>query len=223
MMFEEHRCRGIPLLTVRIEARAPGSAHAQARELFERLTAGFDHYGTQLGDVVRTRLWAVDRHSRDVASGVRRAILTGPSRAASSSYIAPAWFASDAAVGIEATARVDGAVGKVTVEHDPPRIPIRYLTWGELVVMSGVTTVLPTLPEQLDANLAKIDEMFEEAGNSWNRAVDVRAYLHSSCDPEQFRALLDKRISASVDLLVVPVDGYSAVGKLVELEVTALR
>src|SRR5262245_57887975 len=108
----------------------------QTRDIFRRLDEALQTQGLSLRDTIRTRLWARDRPTRDLSSKVRVAILTGASRSASSSFIAPSYFESDAGVAIELWAmRPAGASSqKKLVEYEPAVVPLRYLERDGLIV-----------------------------------------------------------------------------------------
>lgn len=137
--------------------------------------------------------------------------------------MAPDRFLGPNRVALDVVARRPDGSGKFVVEHDPERIPIRFLRVGSLVVMSGVTTVLPTLAEQVAADLERVSSMLVETGLEWGDVVDCACYLHSGQDPYELRRQMSADFSAARRALeVTTVDGYSAPGKLVEIEVTAL-
>jgi hypothetical protein len=115
----------------------------------------------------------------------------------------------------------DDAVKRI-VEYDPPIVPIRFLVYDTVVVLSGVTTVLPTLEEQFDNIIPRISGSLSDAGSSWQKAARVSFYLHASQPLEKLKSVFGRHITT-----VIPereycfVDGYSSPGKLCEVEVTA--
>jgi len=206
---------------------APGAdAGAEARGLFQRLDLELRPHGLSLDNTVRSRLWGRDRTSRDAGSAERVKILSGKARSASSSYIAPGHFDSPARVAVDLLAmRPSGANQlKQIVEYDPPIVPIRFLVYESVVVLSGVTTVLPTLAEQFDNILPRITGSLSDAGSGWNKVAQVSFYMHRSQDLANLKSLFSARISAPLPRMeYVVVDGYSAEGKFCEVEVTATR
>ncbi|HTE84286.1 MAG TPA: hypothetical protein VK821_06110 [Dehalococcoidia bacterium] len=207
------RAEGLPKLDV----------EAQARELFSRLNAELGRSGLSLADTMRTRLWARDRDRRDSGSRVRAATLTGTARSASSSFIAAGYLDSDAAVGVELWAmRASGEGPKTLVEYEPPIVPLRYLVRESIVVLSGVTSVLPTLAEQTAEILTAIQGTLAHAGAGGSNAVKISCILHRSQSSAELRPMLApvlEQTGATVDFGVA--EGYSTSGKLVEIEVTA--
>jgi enamine deaminase RidA (YjgF/YER057c/UK114 family) len=109
-------------------------------------------------------------------------------------------------------------------EYDPPITPLRYLVYDSVVFLSGVTAVLPGLEDQMADILPRISSSLIDAGSSWDRAVQVSCYLHRSQKVENIRTLFRKTVPAEIPQMDFSfVDGYSAEGKLIEIETTAIR
>jgi hypothetical protein len=90
------------------------------------------------------------------------------------------------------------------------------------VVLSGVTTVLPTLAEQFDNILPRITGSLKDGGSSWERVERISFYLHRSQTVDNLNQLFNARIKApKAQREYCFVDGYSSLGKLCEVEVTA--
>lgn len=206
------------------EARPGTSAAIEAQELFNRFDQELKAQGMSLDNTVRSRLWGRDRESRDLGSDERVKILSGKARSSSSSYIAPAHFDSDAKIAVDLLAMKPSRqeMQKHIVEYDPPIVPIRFLVYDSVVVLSGVTTVLPTLEEQLDNILPRITGSLKDGGSSWERVARISFYLHRSQTIQNLNELFEKRVQAPVaQREYCFVDGYSSAGKLCEIEVTA--
>jgi enamine deaminase RidA (YjgF/YER057c/UK114 family) len=206
------------------EAKPTANATIEAQELFSRFDDEIKSHGLSLDNTVRSRLWGRDRQSRDLGSNERVKILSGKARSASSSYIAPGHFDSPAKVALDLLAMrpSEPSANKRVVEYDPPIVPIRFLTYDSVVVLSGVTTVLPTLEEQLDNILPRIRGSLADAGSSWDKVARVSFYLHRSQTLENLRALFARRVTARIPQMEYCfVDGYSSEGKFCEVEVTA--
>jgi enamine deaminase RidA (YjgF/YER057c/UK114 family) len=206
------------------EAKPAATATAEADELFQRFAQELQTHGLSLDHTVRSRLWGRDRESRDQGSNERVKILSGKARSASSSYIAPVHFDSNAKVAIDLIAMCPSQPNakKVLQEYDPPIVPLRYLTYDSIVVLSGVTAVLATLDEQLDNILPRIEDSLKNAGSSWDRVMKVSFFLHRSQRVETLKKLFSNRLTAEIPATEYSfVDGYSSEGKLCEVEVTA--
>ena len=206
------------------EAKGAASAEAEAEELFQRFDQELRLHGLSLDDTVRSRLWGRDRESRDAGSNARVKILSGKARSASSSYIAPGHFDSPARVAVDLLAIKPATPGsaKRVVEYEPAIVPIRFLVHEGLVVLSGVTAVLPTLEEQLANILPRITDSLKDGGSSWEKVQRVSFYLHRSETSDRLKELFARHVKAVIPQIeYVFVDGYSAPGKLCEVEVTA--
>jgi enamine deaminase RidA (YjgF/YER057c/UK114 family) len=206
------------------EGKPAANATTEARELFGRFDEELKLHGLSLDNTVRSRLWGSDRQSRDLGSNERVKLLSGKARSASSSYIAPGHFdsASKVALDLLAMRPSEPSANKRVVEYDPPIVPIRFLTYDSVVVLSGVTTVLPTLEEQLDNILPRIRGSLADAGSSWDKVARVSFYLHRSQTLENLKALFARQVTAKIPQMEYCfVDGYSSEGKFCEVEVTA--
>jgi enamine deaminase RidA (YjgF/YER057c/UK114 family) len=208
------------------EARSGADATEQAREIFQRFDRELKGHGLTLENTVRTRLWGKDKESRNLGSNVRAGVLSGKARSVSSSYIAPERFDSNASVALDLVAMRPGRAGaeKILREYDPPIAPLRYLVYDSVVFLSGVTAVLPSLDDQIADILPRISSSLAAAGSSWQRVVKVSFYLRRSQKVETFRTLFRKSVATEIpETEYCFVDGYSAEGKLVEIETTATR
>ena len=206
------------------EARPASTATEEAQELFQRFDQELRVHELSLANTVRSRLWGRDRESRDQGSNERVKILSGKARSASSSYIAPSRFDANAKVSIDLLAMRPSRPGaeKFLKEYDPPIVPLRYLTYDSVVVLSGVTAVLASLDEQLDNILPRIEDSLKNAGSSWDRVAKVSFFLHRSQRLETLKKLFSTRVNAKIPAMEYSfVDGYSSAGKLCEVEVTA--
>ncbi len=208
------------------EAPAAGDAGTQTRALFGHFSEALSRHGLSLADTVRSRLFSRDRATRDLGSSVRVEVLSGPARCATSSYIAPARLASGADIAMDLIAlRPRPGLEKKIRENDPPRTPCRYLTCGPLMILSGQTCTDPGLETQVAGDiLPRIKGYLAEANSSWDQVAEANCYLHESQTPDAMRALFE-RVAGRLPprFACHRVAGYSAPGKLVEVEVTALR
>lgn len=215
---------GREFVALSAEAKSGASAKAELQELLERFGKELSSLGLSLDHTVRTRLWGRDRESRNQGGEERVRILSGKARSASSSYIAPVHFDSDARVALDLLAMKPSRPGAVKTlrEYEPQTIPLRYLVYDSVVVLSGVTVVLPTLGEQLDNIIPRISASLAEPGASWEQVAKVSFYLHRSQNPEYLKDQFRERVPVSNPQMEYSfVDGYSLEGKLVEVEVTA--
>ncbi len=219
---------GFEFVEIRCEAAPGGSATEQAEDVFAQCRRGLADCGLTFENNVRSRIWARDRESREAVSATRFATLAGDARGASSGYISPGRFHGNALIGFDLIAvRPRAGIEKIITDFEPSRStpPICYVTLGSLLVVSGMTVVLPTLAEQVATDiLPRITGYLEAADSDWQRVASVSCYLHRSQSPDEMRALFRETVPAWPPRFeIVLVDGYSLDGKLVEIEVTAER
>jgi enamine deaminase RidA (YjgF/YER057c/UK114 family) len=208
------------------EAKPAQTATEETRELFQRFDEQLRGIGLSLDNCVRSRLWGRDRESRDLGSNERVRILSGKARSASSSYIAPVHFDSNAKVAIDLLAMRPSQMDlqKILKEYEPPITPLRYLVYDYVVILSGVTAVLPTLEEQMADILPRIEGSLRDARSSWEKTAKVSFFLHRSQKFERLKELFRSRVKIPIpEIEYAHVDGYSAEGKFIEIAVTATR
>lgn len=215
---------GKEFVALSCEGKAGLATKEQSQDIFRRFDEELRLMGLSLENTVRTRLWGRDRQSRNLGSDQRIRVLSGKARSTSSSYIAPGYFDSDAQVALDLLAMRPARPGleKTLKEYDPPIVPLRYLIYDSVVFLSGVTAVLPTLVHQMADILPRITDSLRDAGSSWDKAVKVAFFLHRSQKLEALNEFFRKHVRSEIPQMEYGfVDGYSAEGKLIEIEVTA--
>lgn len=223
MRMKSFEWLGRECVAVSCEGAAGAAGDAGVDGILDRITEGIGRLGLSLDDTVRTRLWARDRESRNLGSQARSRRMSGKARSASSSYIAPAHIDSEGSVALDFLAmRSDGE--KKLVEYDPPIVPLRYLDIDSLVFLSGVTTTTGDLPAQVGEICGLIEGSLAHAGVSWEQVVLVSFFLHHAEDPGVLKAAFEQAVEPRPGRTECAfVEGYSAQGKLIEIEVTAQR
>lgn len=202
------------------------SAPANVDTLMDGIDGALREHGLAgLADIVRTRILAATRPARDASSAIRTArLLNGPGASASSSYIEPRLFPSGDGVRFEGMALAGAGDDKVIVKYEDGSPLCRYVATGDLVFDTGVTSTLPTFEEQL-ANLApRIAETIRLAGERLGRAVrptSVTAFVDRTQEPGSAASLAERLGLAGVPMTIGRCDGFTAVGKLIEVEVDA--
>jgi len=216
---------GKELISISGEGKPALPADRAAGELLDRFDGELRSLGLSLDNTVRTRLWGRDREARDLGSRARVNVLSGKARSASSSFIAPGHFDSAATVALDLVAMrpANGSAEKVMREYEPPIVPLRYLVYDGGLFLSGVTWEHGTLEDQLDNILPRIGESLAAAGSSWGKVEWMSCFLHRSQTVRELRAGLASRLGDDIPKAseFAFVDGYSAPGKLIEIEVTA--
>lgn len=220
--------QGQRLVYLGLEAEPGVAVDQQAEALFHRAAAELASLGLALDrNVVRSRVFGRTRADRDIVSGVRGRAFSGQARAATSSFISPARFESAAAVALDLYAMAAPADGspRHVVEHAPPQPFIRYLTWGPLVFLAGMTCEhFPTLREQYADILPRAGALLTENGCGWQNVVRVSFFLHEDEDPKALLAGIAAIAPVPLDNAEIEfVEGYSRPNKLVEIEITARR
>jgi hypothetical protein len=191
--------------------------------ILDRIGDRIQRVGYSLDDTVRTRLWGKDRESRDLGSQSRARILRGKARSVSASFIAPEHFDSQGRVALDFLAMRSHS-GKKLEEYAPPITPLRYLELDSMIFLSGVTSTLPTLVEQVSEIVSLIGSSLQHAHASWDKAVLVSFFLHRSQNLEDLKKAFRQCVQVNPRWAEYSfVDGYSAKGKLLEIEVTAVR
>ncbi len=192
---------------------------ALARSLVEIEKAGFKR-----GEVVRSRLFAMDSAARQAASDVRRAMLVGDLRSSSSSFVDTERLSKPARVIMEVTAvhPLNAGATKTVREYEPVISPPMFVTLDGLVFLSGNTDESATFEAQVEAIRAKIDKALDIAGTDLSKAVVVSAFVSKKVDMATARKTIAARLAeAPCPINLTSVEGYSAATKLVEIEVTA--
>jgi enamine deaminase RidA (YjgF/YER057c/UK114 family) len=199
----------------------------QAKGLFDRAAAELKSFGLTIDkNVVRSRVFGRTRAARDTVSEVRGRTFTGQGRAATSSFISPEHFESQADVALDLYAMSPpGGAGRKVVEHEPKQPFIRYLTWGPMVFLAGMTCeTKPTVKEQVEDILPRAGKLLKEAGCDWGNVVGISFFLHKEQDPDALLTGVAKTVPVSLDAAEVEfVEGYSRPGKLIEIEITARK
>ena len=217
---------GSEFVQISCEARDGKTAAEQGSDVFAQARAALASRGLTLGDTIRSRVFGVDRPARDAVSQARFAALHGKDRAASSSYIAPKRFSSEALVALDLIAiQPRPGIVKVIKEYVPPKAPICSVELGPLLILSGNTSQLPTLEAQLVTDiLPRISGYLQEGRSDWGHVVNVDCYLHESQSPENLRDCFVAVAGALPARFEINfVEGFSSPDKLVEVEVTAQR
>src|SRR2546430_6843637 len=199
----------------------------QSEGLFRRAAAGLEAPDLSIsGNVVPPRLSGRAREARDVLSAVRGRALVVRGRAAGSSYISPAHLRSaDVALELYAMPAPAGGAARTVTEHEPVQNFIRYLVWGPMVFLAGMTCEhYPSLPQQVADILPRAGALLKESGCDWNNVVRISFFLHNSEHPDVLLASIRNTAPVPLDDAEIEfVEGYSRPGKLVEVEITARR
>ena len=208
------------------EVRGSGSVEQQTEALFERFESELRSSNLSLEDTVRTRIFAADKDARELATHARSKILSGKRKAASSSYISASQFDSNALVALDLLAMRPSHTGaaREPVDFDPPRLYISQLRYDSLAFVSGFTSELDRLENQVPAVLADIDEALKAASTSWEHIARLSVYLSRTQNLEALKKLLRKANRLELAKIEFEfVDGFARDKGLLEVEATAER
>ena len=207
------------------EARGSGTVEQQTCELFERFESELRASNLSLENTVRTRIFAADKDARELATSARAKILSGKRKAASSSYISASQFDSNSRVALDLFAmRPSGRTAeREAVEFEPARAYVSQLRYDSVAFVSGFTSELDRLEDQVPAVLSDIDEALKTALTSWKQVAKLSVYLSRTQSLELLKELLRK--ADRLDLTRIEfefVDGFARDNGLLEVEATAL-
>jgi enamine deaminase RidA (YjgF/YER057c/UK114 family) len=206
------------------EAPRSGTVEQQTNELFERFEGELRASQLSLEDTVRTRIFGADKEARELATVARAKILTGKRKAASSSYISVSHFDCHSRVALDLFAmRPSGRTAeREAVEFEPARAYISQLRYDLLTFVSGCTSELDRLENQVPAVLADIEEALKAASTSWQHVVKLSVYLSRSQSLELLKELLRKANRLDLARIEIEfVDGFARDKGLLEAEATA--
>jgi enamine deaminase RidA (YjgF/YER057c/UK114 family) len=208
------------------EARPGTSVEDDIASLFGSFDQELKVHGLSLENAVRTRLWGKDREARTLGTAARSKILTGRTKASSSSYISPGRFDSDARVAVDLLAMRPSHADpeRRPVEFQPPRNYLCYLRFDSVVFLSGYTSDAETLEDQVPKVINAVASGLIVAGTIWDKLVKISLFLHSSQRLETLKGLLERgpALPANCKKEFGFVDGYAGGKSLLEVEATAL-
>jgi hypothetical protein len=210
---------GVSVVTA-VATSAPDDLDA----LFDGLEDALAEDRLSPADIVRNRLFAPSRELRDWASAARFARLAGQARCATSSYIDERRFRLVDGIRMDSVAIVGAGDAKIVVEHDPRQPPCRYVATGELVFLSGLTSMRPGLAAQLDEIGTRLDDTLATASAQVGgrvRPTRAAAWIHRSISLGDVAELAERVGLGGMPIEIERCDGFSKPGKLIELEVDA--
>ena len=216
---------GREFVSVSGEARPQASVVEETNELFQRFERELRESGLSLENTVRTRIWAADREARNLATVARSKILTGRSKAASSSYIFANHFDSGAKVALDLLAMRPSRPGaeRQIVEFEPPRNYLCHLRYDSVVFVSGFTSEADRLEDQVPEVLAALGDALKNASSSWAQVVKLSIFLSKTEKLDFLKALLAKANALELPKMQFAfVNGFSREPSLLEAEATAL-
>jgi hypothetical protein len=219
---------GRELIEIIGEGKAGVAPDVATQDLFGTFESELRSQGFSLENTARIRVWGRDKDARTLATAARSKVLTGERKAASSSFISPQWFDSDATVGLELLAMkpmIRGAERR-PVDFEPARNYLCYLRYDSVVFYSGYTSTADKLEDQVAEVLKAITTARAISGGlsqDFRKTGRLSVFLHRSQKLGVAKDLLAKE--TWIDLANVEfrlVDGFAGEKYLLEIEATAL-
>ena len=225
MRIETNHWLSREFLAIFGEAPETGDPEADADALFARFGEVLAAHGLGLENTIRSRIWAADSEARTACSASRTRTLSGPARAATSSYIAPDHLDSVARVGMDLIALYPASGEEKTVtEQDPPHTVIKRLTVDDLLVLPGMSCHEGgPIESQAAEILGRITACLGEAGSGWSDVCEV-TFVHerSVRHDDIFAAFRRETEEMPAHISLLPAEGYSRQGPLLEIETMAI-
>lgn len=229
MRIETNCWLGRKFLSISGEGPAMADPEAEADGLFGRFKDVLAAHGLGLENTIRSRIWAADGDARTACSKARTRTLAGPARSATSSYIAPDHLGAGARVAMDLialhpTPGEDPGETKIITEQDPPQGVIRWLTVGRLLVLAGMSCNQGgPFEDQARDILGRITACLGDAGCGWSDVRELTLVHENAIPHDQIFAALARETDAKPErITLLPAEGYSRPGKLLEIETMAI-
>jgi enamine deaminase RidA (YjgF/YER057c/UK114 family) len=203
------------------EGDGKGTVEEETRELFARFADRLRGFGLALDHTVRTRMWVRDMDCWHAGVHERARILSGQARSVSSSHVRPERLGPTARLSVDLLAMRQPGDEKVFKEYEPRTIVLRWLKWGGILFLSGVTDMAhATFDEQFPVIIKRLTDSLTDGGASWNDVARASFFLHRDESLDMLRARFREAVGARIPSL-----DYTFVdtrqGKRLEIELTA--
>ena len=163
MRLQVFRWLGEEFVSLSWEGNGEGTIADEMRDLFGRLSDWLGRLGLTLDNTVRTRMFVRDIDTWHVAAAERAKCLVGRARSTSSSHVRPERLGAKPRFSIDLLAMHAPNTGeqKILREYEPQTVVLRRMTWGKLVLCSGVTDMTtPTLDERYPIIIGRLTDTF---------------------------------------------------------------
>ena len=205
------------------EGSGRGTVEEETREIFSLFADRLRGLGLTLDHAARTRMWVRDMACWHAGVHERARILSGPARSVSSSHVRPERLGTKARVVVDLLAMFPpkGGGAKVFKEYEPQTIVLRWLNWGGILFLSGVTDMThATFDEQFPVIIRRLTDSLADGGATWKDVVRASCFLHRDESLDMLRARFRQAVTARIPSL-----DYTFVdtrqGKRLEIELTA--
>lgn len=205
------------------EGSGNGTVEEETRELFARFADRLREFGLTLDHTVKTRMWVRDMACWQAGVHERVRILSGPARSVSSSHVRPERLGPKARTAVDLLAMFPpkGGGAKALKEYEPQTIVLRWLKWGGILFLSGVTDVTHvTFDEQFPVIIERLTGTLADGGAFWRNVARASFFLHRDESLDMLRERFREAVSATIPSL-----DYTFVdtrqGKRLKIELTA--
>jgi hypothetical protein len=208
-----------------VSVEGPSSSEPAYEALWDATERALADEGLGIADAVRSRLTAATRTGRSIGSQVRLRRLALPFPVATSSYIDAARFDGDDGALLETLALVDARSDKQTVENRPSPPPWKVVVTGELAFVTGASSVLASLDEQLDDIRDRLAERLGVGAGlagSPLRPIGGAVYVERGVDLEGLGDVAARVGLAGLRLEIARCDGFASPESRLEVEVDAV-
>ncbi|MFN4282851.1 MAG: hypothetical protein ACK4NA_09450 [Alphaproteobacteria bacterium] len=205
-----------------------GPAHlppaGQLAALVDAAGAVLARHGLSLDNLVHQRLWLRERGMRDEIDGVRRDLLRGPRRCASSSFYCAARMRAGGGVALDLlTQSPTGRRARRIVDFAPPRRYAWYLLQDGWQHFSGMAESADGVAAQFDAACGQIERGLAAEGRDWRCVTQARLFLERGQGEENWlRDAFARRSGLAAETVAFDwVDGLASADKHLEIEAVA--
>ena len=203
------------------EGDGKGTVEQETQALFARFAERLGALGLSLDHTARTRMWVRDMETWHAGVHERVRILKGPARSVSSSHVWPDRLGPAARVAVDLLAMRPPQDKKAFKEYEPQTIVLRWLRWGGILFLSGVTDMThTTFDEQFPVIIQRLTDSLADGGASWNDVARASFFLHCDESLDMLRARFTKAVGAKIPSLDYTFVGTRQ-GKRLEIELTA--
>ncbi len=203
------------------EGSGKGTVEEETRELFALFADHLRGFGLTLDHTARTRMWVRDMETWHAGVHERVRILSGQARSVSSSHVRPERLGPAARIAVDLLAMRPPGDRKTFREYEPQTIVLRWLKWGGILFLSGVTDMThATFDEQFPVIIKRLTDSLADGGAAWGDVARASFFLHRDESLDMLRARFGDAVSAEIPSL-----DYTFVdtrqGKRLEIELTA--
>jgi enamine deaminase RidA (YjgF/YER057c/UK114 family) len=213
--------RELTWFTATGEPRDGSSVEDETSRALAAAMAAIDATGLSADAIVRSRVRATTSEDRISASGVRHAVLSGPRRAASSSFVDVQGVPAGRRVAVDlAVLATPDPVSKDVAEREPPVASCSWVEVDGLSFMTGLTHAASSLTDQVEGIVAAFHRVLARTGLTQESVQHVTIVHTRDLDAQDVRAAVRSALPLPEGSPWVLVDGLSSADKNIEIELT---